>query len=701
MGRPKEFKVKKFDTNKNKIVIEEERKDKKWLLFRNKKILILLLIFLLLILILGLNLAISSLNGSSNPYDLLTSLILEFDSGTADISVNNRKPFTDDNAKYKLYQKYGNIGLKDGVIFEVKEISNSIGIIKFFSDKSAMIIYNDGTITRVSSLDDNTYGVSDDGKIYKDAKTLNVSIFETKNLKDGTIITYYSDGCAIIKRKGEVLLVRDGSNILVSKDNEYIIKINPSGVSFEKEHDNINHAKITYYSDGTILVNIDNTEYVVRNKEDINVDGSSVYFPNNNAAIKIDELKLSDKTIIKYYSDGSAMIITSTNEHIMVRRSGDIILNSKENIIKEIVQDEIGEKVYEKNTPNGEVILIFDDGSAVIKYPDGTSEYIDENSNIKYDNDGNIKDIYGQTDEIEKQTTLPAKEVITIYESGEAVIDYPDGTKIYVNNYNDIKYDESGNINKIDGSTSDVDTSKTLPDGTLITEFENGVVEICEPDGNRYLVSKDDIIYDKDGNIEKIENNPINDTNEKTLPDGTNLTEYENDKMLIEFPDGSVIIVDKGNIKYDEDGNIEEIDTGLVVDMEDDAEENEVENNIKITNPTNKELKYRLVIEETEDYDKYSVKKLSSKFVKYQVDVEYVNSGIKYLDNKIWTIDDILEGGLKIERPTFILYEGLISPKSTVNVSLNMWLDYENMTNDEQNSAFIGTIKAYAWMENK
>lgn len=28
MGRPKEFKVKKFDTNKNKIVIEEERKDK-------------------------------------------------------------------------------------------------------------------------------------------------------------------------------------------------------------------------------------------------------------------------------------------------------------------------------------------------------------------------------------------------------------------------------------------------------------------------------------------------------------------------------------------------------------------------------------------------------------------------------------------------------------------------------------------------
>ena len=699
MGRPKEFKVKKFDTNKNKIVIEEERKDKKWLLFKNRKMLILLLIFILLILILGLNLAISSLNGSSNPYDLLTSLILDFDGGSSNISVNNRKPFTDNNAKYKLYQKYGNIGLKDGVIFEVKEITTQFGIIKFFSDKSAMIIYNDGTITRVSSVDD-AYGVSDDGKIYKNAKTLKVSIFETKNLKDGTIITYYSDGCAIVKRKGEDLLVRDGSNILISKDNEYIVKINPSGISFEYKHDNKGNTKITYYSAGTILVVMNNTEYIVRNEEDINIDGKNVSFPNNNAAFKINEIKLSDKTVIKYYSDGSAMIITSTNETIMVRRSGDISLNDKENIIKEIIKDDIGRKIYEKKTPDGDTVLIFDDGSAVIKYPDGSSEYIDENSNIKYDDNGNIKDIFGKTDDIEKQTTLPSKEIITIYENGEAVIDYPDGTKIYVDDYNDIKYDESGNINKIDGTTSDVDTSKTLPDGTLITKFENGITEVCEPDGDRYLVREEDIVYDKDGNIEKIKNDPINDTTEKYLPDGTNLTEYENDKVLVEYPDGSSVIVDKDNIKYDEDGNIDKIDSGLVVDMDDVDEENEIENNIKITNPTDKELKYRLVIEETEDYDKYNVKKLSSKFVKYQVDVEYVNNGIKYLDNNIWTIDDILEGGLKIERPTFILYEGIISPKSTVNVALNMWLDYEKMTNNEQNSAFIGTIKAYAWMDN-
>ena len=390
MGRPQEFRVKKFDTLNNKITIEEERKNKKSFLLRNKKILISLLIFLLLFLILGLNLAISSLNGSSDPSSLLTSLILEFDNGTGDVNVNNRKPFTDQNAKYKLYQKYGNIGLKDGVVFEIKELVFSDGIIKFFSDKSAIIIYNDGTITRVSSLDESTYGVSEDGKIYKNAKTLKVSIYESINLKDGTSITYYSDGSAVIKRKGEVLLVRDGSNILISKEDEYIVSINPSGISFEKEKKNIKNDKITYFSDGTIVLITKNEEYVIRNDDDIFVQNDNVSFPNNNAAIKIKQIELSDKTIIKYYSDGSAMIITSTNENIMVRCSGDIIINTKENIIKEITQDEIGNKIYEKKTPNGDTIIIFDDGSAVIKYKDGTSEYVKDSSNIKYDESGNI-----------------------------------------------------------------------------------------------------------------------------------------------------------------------------------------------------------------------------------------------------------------------------------------------------------------------
>ena len=145
--------------------------------------------------------------------------------------------------------------------------------------------------------------------------------------------------------------------------------------------------------------------------------------------------------------------------------------------------------------------------------------------------------------------------------------------------------------------------------------------------------------------------------------------------------------------------NIENIDTGLVVDMEDKDDDDEINNDITITNPTNKDLKYRLVIEETDNYSKYNVKRLPTDFVKYQVDVDYNNSTPKYLNNNIWTIGDILEGGLKIEKDTYILYEGIINAKSSVDINLSLWLDYENMTNENQNSAFIGTIKAYAWID--
>ncbi len=138
----------------------------------------------------------------------------------------------------------------------------------------------------------------------------------------------------------------------------------------------------------------------------------------------------------------------------------------------------------------------------------------------------------------------------------------------------------------------------------------------------------------------------------------------------------------------------------LVEDMEDkDDDDDEIDNDITITNPTNKDLKYRLVIEETDNYSKYNVKRLPADLVKYQIDVDYNNSTPKYLNNNIWTIGDILEGGLKIEKDTYILYEGIINAKSSVDINLSLWLDYENMTNENQNSAFIGTIKAYAWID--
>ena len=703
MGYNKDgLRVKKIDNRKSEIVVEEDKKKKHPLLlffFNHKLLSLMLLLFALMLIVLGLQLAISNLNGSVDPSDILTSLQMDFHDGTGDVNLNGNKPFTDDDAKRKLYEKYGNIGLKDGVILEVKTLTFSDKTVIYYSDGSAMIINKNRSIIRVSSLEDGSFGVDDNGNIKDGAKTLNVKLNNTVNLKDKTVIKYYSDGSAEITKDGKKIFVRDGSTIKLSKNNEYIIKINPSDISFLKKEKKLAHNIIKYYSDGTIKVIIDNKEYVIRNDKDIKIDGNNISFPNNNAAVVIDTKKLNDGTVVKYYSDGSAEVIKTDGEIIFVRQSGDILYNSNERI-SEIIEDSIGNKIYEKDTPNGDKVIIFDDGSAVIVHSNGSKEYVDENSDIKYDENGNIKNIEETGKDNKYEVVLDDGTVITIYEDGDAVIDYPNGDKKYVNDYGDIKYDEDGNIKTINGETSNPKDKNTLPDGTIVTEFENGLIEVVEPDDDRYLVKDTDIVYDKDGNIDKINNNENKDVNKNTLPDGTIVTEFEDDdKVMIEYPDGTVIVTDKDNIKYDEDGNIEDIDTGLVVDMEDKDEDDEINNDITITNPTNKDLKYRLVIEENDNYSKYNVKRLPTDFVKYQVDVDYNNSIPKYLNNNIWTMGDILEGGLKIEKDTYILYEGIIEAKSSVNVSLSLWLDYENMTNENQNSAFIGTIKAYAWID--
>lgn len=697
-----ELKVKKFDNKKKKIIIEEENKKKHPLLlffFNHKLLSLLLLLLALMFFIIGLQIAISNLNGSIDPNDILTSLQMDFHDGSGDVNLNGNKPFTDDDAKRKLYEKYGNIGLKDGVILEVKTITLSDKTIIYYSDGSAMILNKNGSIVRVSSLEDGSFGVDDKGNIKDGAKTLNVKLIDTINLKDKTIIKYYSDGSAEITCKGKKIFVRDGSTIKLSKNNEYIIKVNPSGISFLKEEKKLAHNIIKYYSDGTIKVTIDGKEYVIRNDKDIKIKGNDISFPNNNAAVVINTKKLEDGTVVKYYSDGSAEVIKTDGEIIFVRQSGDILYKDNERI-REIIEDNIGYKIYEKDTPNGDKVIIFDDGSAVIVHPNGSKEYVNENSDIKYAENNNIKVIEETGKDNRYEVDLKDGTVITIYEDGDAVIDYINGNKKYVSDYDDIKFNEDGNIKTITGEISNPKNNKVLPDETIVTEFENGVIEVVEPNGDRYLIKDTDIVYDEDGNIDKIINNENKEVGKNTLPDGTIVTEFEDvDKVMIEYPDGTVIITDKDNIKYDEDGNIEDIDTGLVVDMEDKEEDDEIDNDITITNPTNKDLKYRLVIEETDDYSKYNVKRLPADFVKYQIDVDYNNSTPKYLNNNIWTMGDILEGGLKIEKDTYILYEGVIDAKSSVDINLSLWLDYENMTNENQNSAFIGTIKAYAWID--
>ena len=113
MGYNKDgLRVKKIDNRKSEIVVEEDKKKKHPLLlffFNHKLLSLMLLLFALMLIVLGLQLAISNLKGSIDPSDILTSLEMNFHDGTGDVNLNGNKPFTDDDAKRKLYKKYGNM----------------------------------------------------------------------------------------------------------------------------------------------------------------------------------------------------------------------------------------------------------------------------------------------------------------------------------------------------------------------------------------------------------------------------------------------------------------------------------------------------------------------------------------------------------------------------------------------------------------
>lgn len=554
----------------NKIVLEEEVIDNPFLYFYKKyyKYLILLIILLALIsIIVSLYYALVNLRGTTKVVTNINNVVVKFDD---DYNINsiNMKPISGGKANEEFYERYGNVGLKEGVIFVVKEISTKNGTVTFFSDGTSMLIKTNGKITRISSLKNGDYGINENGEIIVGAKTKEISIVKTITLEDNIVIIYYSDNsCKIIISTDRAMLVRNSSRLVI--ENNRLVKINPSGVSKELRVDN----NITYYEDGTIKIEKDNKIYVIRNSED--VDLSNITFPSNNEATIVKTINLKDGSKINYFSDGSAEIVKD-NTSTMVRQSKDIIYN--DNRVIEIIETKYAHMSSEKTTPDGKEIIYLDNGGALIKNKDGTYDYVYENSDIKYDSNGNIKQ---------------------------------------VNNL----------VNEID--------HKTTSDGIIVIDLKDGNSIIIDENGYR-IVETDKIVYDNDGNIAKI------------------------------------------------------------VGEEDPSEDKSIyDNHFVIENKGKDKVRYMVAIEVSDNYQDYAPVKLNPIYLKYNLVANTIYLENKVLNN-ILPIGTVLEGNKKIDKETYILYEGVLDSGKNADITLGLWLDYDDITNDYQNSVFVGTIKIYS-----
>lgn len=566
----------------DKIVLEEEKTDNPFLLFfkKNRKLLLFILFLLLLIVIvLSIYYAVTNIQEGTKVVTNINNVVVNFDASNT-INTINMKPTTGGLASKDFYSRYGNIGLTEGVIFLVKELDTKNGHLLLFSDGSSMLIKDNGVIERISSLSNGEFGVREsDGSIIIGAKTKEISIVKTITLIDNTIIIYYSDNsCRVIDSTKSDMLVRNSSRLVI--ENNRLITIEPSGVSKELNSESKSNYKITYYEDRTIKISDNKNTYIVRNKEDVNLNNMT--YPFNNAATITKTINLKDGSKIIYYSDGSAEYINKDNVSIMIRKSKDIIYNNERVI--EVVDTKYANESSSKTTPDGAKVTYLNNAGGLIENKDGTYEYIHENSEIKYDENGNILDSVKTIKEINHKET---------------------------------------------------------PNGTLVINLEDGNSIIKDENGYR-VVPTDKIIYDRDGNIKGISG--------------------------------------EDDIKEDSDS---------VSD-----------NHFIIENKGNDDVKYLVTIEVSDNYQKYASKKLNPTYLKYNM---VINS--TYLENQklnnLLPIGTILENNTKITKETYVLYEGTLESGKVADVTLGIWLDYTDITNEYQDSVFVGTITIYSETINK
>lgn len=590
------------EKKKNKIVIEEEKTKNPFLLFfkRHKKFILLSLVLLTSCLILvSIGLAFSAFQAS-------TDFDISYLNGSSDEVISNNDPnIKDEDVKEELL---GEISRTEGVVLLVKTfMDKNNNVIYYFSDKTSIIVMSNGKIYRISSKENGDYGIDEKGNISNEAKKILVKS-TTSTLQDGTIITYYSDGTAKLEHNNITVFVRDSNNIKLNA-GVTLNNIVPSGVAISTTISKKNETTLSTFTDNTKLIIKDDKKYIINPNTKITESDTSISYDQNNSFSIINEKKLQDESTVTYFENGSAVITDKKGNTIYVKKSGDIII--KNNQVYEIKTNSYGYSKKTINCKDGKTVTYFDNGAAIIKYPDGTKKYIEDSNEIIYDANKNISS---------NPTTINQKSV------------------------------------------------KKTTDGYDVINFANGKSEVIKKDGTSFIIDTDKLIFDTSGNITSNEKeNPNNEENDQDNDQDNNNENNNNNDTEKEDPLEGMYVSEAEN-KYNETKSIEYT-------------------NFVIKNTSNKTKKFRIVIEEVSNYSKYNATRLSPGYVKFQATVGDNFVAATNLNNKTWTDEN--------RKVNYVIYDGSIGAKSTQEVALTLYVDYAILNNSEQDKTFIGTIKVY------
>lgn len=159
------------------------------------------------------------------------------------------------------------------------------------------------------------------------------TIYKTKELSDGKIIEYYTDGGAIIKDGTKLLSIRKSNSIIIKDNKIYEIVDN---IYVEVSHTS-NKGNITYYTNGSAVIKDyhGKTVYIHENS-DIKRKNNQILDIGDNYEELTEERNINGDKILKF----ETVAVVETDEYIAIIPKDNIIYD-KDGSLKDIIKNEI------------------------------------------------------------------------------------------------------------------------------------------------------------------------------------------------------------------------------------------------------------------------------------------------------------------------------------------------------------------------
>ncbi len=328
MKKTGKFFIKKYQKEENKIVLEEEKKYHNpfiiFLINNGKLIFTISLLLSVAVFIIAVSLSLNDIGESSIVMYESDGVVVAFKE--TDNSIINGTPITKEYAEKVFYSNIHEDNYLKGVVIRLDQKVINGNTYMYYSDKTIIIKYKDGSFKKIYPLNSN-YAINKDNYIESSTITKELTGEYQKNTKYNIDIIYLSDGSIIIEKDNINIYVRNSD--ITNKDYLYT---NLSGVSILVNKDNNKY----YYSNGIIKEN----NYII--VDDIKY-------------LKVDTKKINNNIEIIYYDNDYAEIIYN-NQSIMVEKKEHI--SYKNNILEIIDNNKTEENIDIKDIMNMKNITI-------------------------------------------------------------------------------------------------------------------------------------------------------------------------------------------------------------------------------------------------------------------------------------------------------------------------------------------------------